>query len=404
MPTTTWPNDPRKTVLGQNTGFNFLSGYNGSSSPLAGYNGAFDSQWGPNPVFTAFADRQNRRPDGTINPQTRADQAAQAQLQGILNGVNFAGQFQDPYAPTVGETTGQSMEAMAKYLPGLYALMNQNIGAEASARSKATLANAPAEAELASRLFAQYAPQNQAVENRINASKRQGETLTDLGLLTGYTPALSGNPAVSGLPSGAVRTVDDISSPGNTSPGVAPGKGPGWQLAEASDALDRQINPEFYSQRKALSDKTLELVGGLNPNGLSGSEAAEVERANNIYNSGTGNIGNQSATSVVGNAMGFGDKLNQKKMQIAQIVAGAGATMGQFKTGVNPYGRSQDNSSSSTQFQTPQKTDSGSGYGFGTSFLNNVTSTAQQANDINSGRRDALDRLFQLQELQNLYS
>jgi len=166
--------------------------------------------------------------------------------------------------------------------------------------------------------------------------------------------------------------------------------GPGRDLAAAASDISHQVDPEYYNTRAAAGSKLAELLGSINLNGLSGGERAEVERAINQRDMGTGNLGNtDSAINTTQNAMNFGSALQGKRDALGNALAQATAflpaansrfdpvqtALGRPSTnlGINQY---QGNTQAGTQ-----AFDMGQGYQNNlTSMSNNVASNRTQAN------------------------
>jgi hypothetical protein len=96
--------------------------------------------------------------------------------------------------------------------------------------------------------------------------------------------------------------------------------GPGGDIVNIADKLQRQVDPEFYKTREATSGAINEL---LKP-GLTGGESSAIERSLNRSNNATGNLNNASNTTTVSNALSYGnaarDKLSQAVNQATQFL------------------------------------------------------------------------------------
>ncbi len=97
-------------------------------------------------------------------------------------------------------------------------------------------------------------------------------------------------------------------------------QGQGTQLVNAARGLEDAASPAFAAQRDATTAGYLSLLGGMDPNKLSGSEMANVERGVNRVAARTGNLNTGDATSTTSAAMQFGGALDAKKQNFAQAL------------------------------------------------------------------------------------
>jgi hypothetical protein len=96
--------------------------------------------------------------------------------------------------------------------------------------------------------------------------------------------------------------------------------GPGRELLTQSEELDRLINPQFYANRELGASGLQSLIGGMDPNRLTGSEMANVERGVNRLNQRRGNTNVGDATTTAANALQFDDRLQQKRQAFGQAL------------------------------------------------------------------------------------
>lgn len=104
----------------------------------------------------------------------------------------------------------------------------------------------------------------------------------------------------------------------------------GQNVAEASRQYS-QLNPEFASAKSAAD----QLVKSISLTGLSPGEANAVERSLNQTNTGTGNLGLINPTNVVSNAMAFGDRMTQKRQELAGAINTANSLQGTEQGAIN---------------------------------------------------------------------
>ena len=185
-----------------------------------------------------------------------------------------------PRVPNASKVTSGQLKALTKYLPGLMNVTNAQMLPSELARLGAAQATAPGFADVG-----------------VNAERiaREGSARTDAGILAGT----------------------------------------GRRSIEAALANEQLINPEFYAGRAATGNKLMELLNSYNMNGLSGGEAAAVERATGRDNAGRGNLGVGSPLTTVNNAMNFGDRFQQKQDSLTRAIGTAAGSLGSFKSGID---------------------------------------------------------------------
>lgn len=267
----------------------------------------------------------------------------------------------DPPAVPVGESTASIMQAMTQYLPDLVRITNQNLAPTAQAQLAADQSVSPGYAQLQTDLYRKFGPEL----NRI------GSDIAGQNML-----AQSGN---------ELRTL----------------QGPGKDLIAQSLALQKQIDPEYFQQRSLLNDSLNKLQNSVDLSGnLTGGARAEVERSLNRDNNARG-LGVPSATSTVENAMKFGQAGEARRLQQQQALAGAISVGSGFlptaKTGIDPLqvgvGRTSMQNTGENKFTGNQMNTGANANQMSNQLLGATSSLQGQANDINSKRRDTLDRI-----------
>ena len=253
----------------------------------------------------------------------------------------------DPPAASTNESTDAMMRAFIQHLPALIKTQGEAILPSEQAKLDATKVISPQYAQLLNELYTTYGPGLNKIGSELDAQNRIASTNTDADILAG----------------------------------------PGKRLSTNAQAIDRLLNPEFYKTRETTGNKLNELLNSISLNGPN----PEAERLVNYENVRTGNIGNPSATVGVSNALRFGDE----RMKRQQLLAGATGAATNFlqpsKASFDPFGRQVANSGDS-RFQgiTPV---GASAENTGSQLLGAVQGFTMQRNDINSKRRDALDRV-----------
>jgi hypothetical protein len=121
---------------------------------------------------------------------------------------------------------------------------------------------------------------------------------------------------------------------GNQAIANAAGSPAGQQMVSLADQYQKQLDPNAYAVRNAAGQGLTSLIGAMDPTKLSGSELANVQRG----------IAQQpgaltpSATNTVQNAMTFGNALQQKQANYANIVGQATSAIPNLASGLNGFG------------------------------------------------------------------
>lgn len=97
-------------------------------------------------------------------------------------------------------------------------------------------------------------------------------------------------------------------------------QGQGRDLVGAAQGLEDLASPDYAKSRTAANQGFQSLIGGMDPNKLSGSEMANVERGVNRLNARTGNLNTADSTSTTANAMTFGSALDAKRQSFGQAL------------------------------------------------------------------------------------
>ncbi len=272
---------------------------------------------------------------------------------GIVDDARNGG---DPPAPTVGQSTNEQLQAYIQNLPNLAQTTSSQVLPTEQALQNASNVISPQQQQQALDLFSQYAPQFNQIGNTINAQNAQAQASSDLGVL----------------------------------------QGPGQQLLSATDQAQRQLDPEYYATRTKTANSLSDLLGSINLNGLSGSERAEVERANAQSDASRGLANTPSQTATVSNAMNFGSALNTKRSQLANAIGAATNFLPSSQGSVSAFQVATGKPSSNpgaTQFSGPASNLGSQAFSLGNNLLGNINQTALNSANINANRRDTLDRV-----------
>lgn len=236
----------------------------------------------------------------------------------------------DKAAPTTSESMGSILQAYTKYLPNLI-----------SATSKGILPMENAQLNAAQQVSPAYA----SLMQNIDRSNKMAAGQTDVDVL------------------------------GNT----------GTKLATTAQGIDKVINPEFYQAKQMGIGGYNDLLKSLNPN----NPNPAAERAVNMENNRSGNLNNTNAVNTTANAMAFGDKQMQRSNAFGAALGNMTGFMGASKASFDPFGRQTQ----STVQNTGASGVGQSTIGMGNNLLNGATAVKTQENQINSQRRDTLDRV-----------
>lgn len=111
--------------------------------------------------------------------------------------------------------------------------------------------------------------------------------------------------------------------------------GSGAQAATAGQALNQQLNPNYYANigtatglNTNAAGQANNLLNAINLNGLSPGEFNATQRAQNQGNVGTGNLGLLNNSNTIANAMNFGGAFNNKLGILGSALGSANSTSG----------------------------------------------------------------------------
>lgn len=119
--------------------------------------------------------------------------------------------------------------------------------------------------------------------------------------------------------------------------------GPGRENVLAMERLQKEVDPQFYRLREAGANtvenalaKADALMGGMDPNALTGAEMANAERGINRIRATSGDLNVPSNIGTVRAGLQFDDRLQQKRNAVSQAInsaVGAFTGAGNFATG-----------------------------------------------------------------------
>lgn len=252
----------------------------------------------------------------------------------------------DQNAPTPNESTGETMQALIKYLPGF--LQQQRIAQPKTEKAKVETAEefSPRWSALQNELYKQFGPQLAETARAIDAANRLGGAQADTAVL----------------------------------------EGPGRESFRAVQDMLKESDPEFFAIRQQAADQVGQLLGG----DLTGAETEAIERklARDRVQSG---ITTPTSTNTVAEAMKFGDAARNRKLQGVQA---ATSFLPSSRTGFDPtqvaLGRPSINTGDSKFLGVTQPA---SAENSANNFFNQIAGFESQKLDINSQKRDWMDRV-----------
>lgn len=263
----------------------------------------------------------------------------------------------DPAAPAASESTAAMLQAYIEHLPGLIKTTGSQITPYGEAQLSSQRELAPQWAELQSELYGKYG----ADLNRIGADILQQNALA--------------------------QAQSDL----------AVAQGPGKQLAQQQLELARITDPEFYAAREKAGGQVSNLLDSINLNGLSGSERAEMERALSREQGSRGLTGAPSNIAALEAANQFGSAVQQKRSALGDALNVASQFMGGARSGVDSFqvatGRGSMPNPGNAQFQGVNQNAGQDVMTMGNNFMGEIGQNQRASMDINSRRRDSLDRV-----------
>ncbi len=248
------------------------------------------------------------------------------------------------YQPA-NQTVGQIFQDLQQYAPAALKALQPSVNDQAIAQAHTDAAVAPITAQSNLDLYKQFSPELNAIGAANDAANQKAASATELGLV----------------------------------------KGTGGELANEALKLQQGIDPEYFKQRAALSGGFDQLLGGMDPNKLSGSEQAETGRAASRTLGFTPSAGNTTA-----NAMTFGHELQNKQSRFSDTLSKLSAALPSLTSGISGFQAATKRSVSPNAgagMLGPGATNTGQQ---GWNFLNNGLNVASQAELQREGQRKSL--------------
>jgi hypothetical protein len=159
--------------------------------------------------------------------------------------------------------------------------------------------------------------------------------------------------------------------------------GPGADLVLSAKEIDKLLNPQFYNVRNLQANKFREMLNSVNLD----APDIEAERLINSENFRSGNT-TPSSTTALANAINFGEQRMKRQGMLNSMLANATNFLPASQTKFDPFGR---------QSAIAPTNVGQAGFDAANQMSSNLLGTTAgfttQANQINSQRRDSLDRV-----------
>jgi hypothetical protein len=267
----------------------------------------------------------------------------------------------DPVAPSTGESSEEMLQAYAKHFPELMRISSENILPVELAKLNAAKATTDGYNKLQSEAYNAYGPLMAETANKIAAGQAASQAQSDLDIL----------------------------------------KGTGKDLVTAGVDAQKIADPEYYQTRSRISGGLGQLMDSIDLTGKpSGGETEQMNRAMAQEGTRRGTLNTPSMTEALGSALTFGNAQRQRENEAkGQLGAAIGLGTGFLpaaQSGVDAFkvatGKTSMPNAGDSKFQGVNQGIGAETFGAGNSFMNNLTGLRQSEMDINSRRRDSLDR------------
>lgn len=277
---------------------------------------------------------------------------------------NEPGCMGDPKAAGTQESTAEMLKAFITNYGPLSSEIISQILPMSEANMAAKEAISPRELELQTGLYEKYGPRINKAGTDTAAQNKAAQSVSDLALM----------------------------------------QGTGKDLVTAQREAQMLADPEYFAARQQTADQLSRLYGSLeDPNApLSGSARAEIDRSLARSNASRG-LETPTSTSAVANALTFGQAGEANKLQKQQALA-AGINTGtnylpaarsNIDVGMTVFGRPTTANTGESRLGGVSETSQNQAFGLGGQMWNQLGQMRMQENDINSKRRDVMDRISQ---------
>lgn len=267
----------------------------------------------------------------------------------------------DPQAPTSNETTSAMLQAYTEYFPDLLKINAENILPTELAKLEASRKTLPEYNALQQAAYDAYGPLMADTANRIADTQAKAQAQTDLDIL----------------------------------------RGAGRDVVLAGTEAQRLADPEYYETRGRVSGGLGRLFDSIDLTGApSSGEVEQMNRALAQENTRRGTRNAPSMSEALGNALTFGtaqrQRENEAKGQLGAAIGLGTGFLPASQSGVDAFkvatGKTSMPNAGDSKFQGVNQQIGSETFGAGNNFFNNLSSIKQTEMDVNSRRRDSLDR------------
>jgi len=259
------------------------------------------------------------------------------------------------------EGTGESVRSMAKYLPKLLQATSENVGPYEQALVNARGNIDPQNLALDESLARYFMPRFSQIGSDIQRQEAMNTANTELGVLSG----------------------------------------PGAAMVREGNALNREVDPEYYATRAVGAQKLTDLLNGQDPNRLTGAEMANVERGLNRTNMTNGTLNVPASGSAIKNAMTFGSALDTKRNTLLNTINAVPQNLAAMKSGFDAFqvatGRPSYGANPTTgQYATGRQGFGQNVSGMGMGLLGEAGQNVRQTQQLNAQKKDGFDKFSQV--------
>lgn len=260
----------------------------------------------------------------------------------------------DTPPPNADESTSDMLQALRTYGPEAIRALSQTGPDVARITQNISDEIAPRQAALETRLYKEFGPELNRIGSDIN---RQNQLA-------------------------ASETEGEIA------------RGPGAGLVTQADLLQKQLDPEYYSNRAIIGKAVESLFGSMSPTTLTPTEMEQINRG---ISARSGQVP-ESALSTIRNAQTFGDKIQQKQSNFGNAIAAASSALPGLRSGMSGFEiatrRPLYTNTGDSRLSNPQGANPTSAMEQNFGFANNILSNigANQRTSINK-QKDIYDKV-----------
>jgi hypothetical protein len=165
--------------------------------------------------------------------------------------------------------------------------------------------------------------------------------------------------------------------------------GPGMDVVNIANELQRSIDPEYYRTRESQSNQINQALN----NGMTGSEQADVERGIGRGNARSGTLGLGSNLQTLSAGQRFG---NVGRDRLLQLLQQANQFSGGARSGVDVLQQAVKSPSAiSGAYSNVQQGAGNQAVGVGNNVSNQLYGLTNTMNQLNAQKPKTIDRIFQ---------